>query len=164
MFIFKHLLFSGVVKTKHYGEKFQPSLVERQVTYDVFIYPPKSVFDNKNVTLHLMLDKLYMIGKESRTNSAFMEGKIDLNKNFVYKNFSPPAVTDEWDYGGNSEYSKSITIKRDISSSYLSETKINVLPGFRLSWWYTGDKVIQEPLSNLKRLLDTEYLRIIFVR
>ena len=122
------------------------------------------MFDNENVTLHLMLDKLYMIGKESRTNSAFMEGNIDFNDNIVYQNFSPPAITDEWDYGGNSEYSKSITIKRDISSSYLSETKINVLPGFRLSWWYTGDKVIPEPLANLGHTNDNDYIKTIFVR
>ena len=74
------------------------------MSYDVNIYPPKSVFDNKNVTLHLMLDKLYMIGKESRTNSASMDGKSVFNDNVVYQNFSPPVVTEGW-HGGDG-YSK----------------------------------------------------------
>ena len=62
------------------------------MSYNVFIYPPRSVYDNKNVTLHLKLDKLYMIGKESRTNYAFMEGKIDFDQNIVYKNSSPNQI------------------------------------------------------------------------
>ena len=145
---------SGVVKAKHYGEKFQPNIVERQVSYNVFIYPPRSVYDNKNVTLHLKLDKLYMIGKESHTNSAFMEGKIDFDQNTVYKNFSPPME----DF--SMEYSKQLTITNDVAIS----TKINIMPGFRLSWWYTGDDIIPEPLvSNLRHSTDT-YLRNIFVR
>ena len=95
------------------------------MSYDVNIYPPKSVFDNKNVTLHLMLDKLYMIGKESRTNSASMDGKSVYNDDVVYQNFSPPVVTGELDYGWGSEYSKQVRIEIDVPSSYLSKTKIN---------------------------------------
>ena len=123
------------------------------MSYNVFIYPPRSVYDNENVTLHLKLDKLYMIGKESRTNSASMDGKSVFNDNVVYQNFSPPVDTGEWNFGDG--YSKDLIIKSDVPSS----TKINVMPGFRLSWWYTGDKVLPEPLANLKHLIDDKYIK-----
>ena len=54
-----------------------------------------------------------MIGKESRTNSAFMEGKIDFDQNTVYKNFSPPME----DF--SMEYSKQLTINNDVAISWI---------------------------------------------
>ena len=124
------------------------------MSYNVFIYPPRSVYDNKNVTLHLKLDKLYMIGKESRTNYAFMEGKIDFDQNVVYKNFSPPME----DF--SMEYFKQLTINNDVAIS----TKIDMMPGFTLSWWYTGEDVMPEPLAPNLRHTTEKYLRNIFVR
>ena len=151
-------LFSGVVKTKHYEEKYQPNLVETQVSYEVMIYPPRSVYDNKNITLHLLLDKLYMVGKKSRTNSVFMEEAINFDQNVIYKNFSPPVGLLDFDK------SKQLSIQRDIPFSYLSTTKANMMPGFRLRWWYTGNEVKPEPLvPHLKHDSDS-FTKIIFVK
>ena len=48
---------AGVVTTQYYGEQFQPHLVERNIIYYISVYPPESVRDNSDVTLHFKLDK-----------------------------------------------------------------------------------------------------------
>ena len=49
---------SGVVTTRYFGEQFQPSLVDRKLVFYVYVYPPESVRNNSDVTLHLNLEKI----------------------------------------------------------------------------------------------------------
>ncbi len=51
---------SGDVTTQYFGEQYQSSLVRRKVLYQAWVYPPESVSDNKNVTLHFILERLSM--------------------------------------------------------------------------------------------------------
>ena len=105
-----------------------------------------------------MLDKLYMIGEEGRSNYAFMEGNVDFDQNVVYKNFSPPM--EEF----SPENSRQLSVTRDVPVSYLTATKMNLMPGFQLSWWYTGDEVIPEPLFPYLKHNTKKDLKSIFVR
>ena len=105
-----------------------------------------------------MLNKLYMIGERSRNNDAYMEGNIDFDQKVVYKNFSPPM--DEFcDY-----CAKQLSVRRYVPISYLIASKINLMPGFRLSWWYTGDDITPEPLAPYLKRNTKSYLKNIFVR
>ena len=127
------------------------------MSYDVYICPPRSAFNNKNVTLHLVLDKLYMIGQKTQENYVAMEENIDFDHKLVYKNFSPPAMDLAYDR------CKFFTLHRDIPMSYLSTTKMKIMPGFRLRWWYTGDEVQPEPISKLEPMTNS-FMTNFFVR
>ena len=47
----------------------------------------------------------------------------------VYTNFTPPSVY------------RSIGMKRKVSSEDVLQQKLDLMPGFRFSWWYTGAEV-----------------------
>ena len=127
---------TGVVTTQYYGDRFQPELVERDLTYFVWVYPPNSLLLNKNVTLHFKLEKLSMKGL-ARTNHdlvAIASQHIDAEITNVYKNFTPPK-----------SFHRDLTLSRHVGVDELEEMKLELMPGFRLSWWYTSAGVEIKP-------------------
>ena len=128
---------SGVVTTQYYGDMFQSGLVERKFRYAVWVYPPKSVRYNENVTLHFKLEKVSMTGiniEEGRNDKVGIDGIDGLNwlladQTSVYTNFTPP------------NYSATLIHSRDVSSEDVEQVTLDVMPGFRLRWWYTGAEV-----------------------
>ena len=121
---------SGSVTTQFYGGKFSPELVEGKVWYSVSVYPPESVRDNENVTLHLKLDKISMRGlapgSKDRVEMNFND--LDADETTTYKNFTPP----RYNY---------LRLLRDVSAEDINKQKLDMMPGFRFTWWYTGTKV-----------------------
>ena len=123
---------SGVVTTQHYGEQFMPEQVERKIRYWVGLYPPESVRDNENVTLHFKLEKVSMTGLARGSKDTFyMDGSFYLNagQTTVYTNFTPPTGY------------KYMDLRRDVSSEDVESQKLDLMPGFRFTWWYTGAEV-----------------------
>ena len=122
---------SGVVTTQHYGEQFRPKLVERKLWYDVNVYPPESVMDNENATLHFKVEKLSMTGLASGSrDTVSMEGHdLDADETTVYTNFTPPDTY------------RQMTLQQDVSSEDVETQKLDLMPGFKLSWWYSGADV-----------------------
>ena len=125
---------SGVVTTQHYREKFRPDLVERKNRYTVKVYPPESFRDNENVTLHFKLEKVSMTGLASNSKDTVDTDFtfVDADKTTTYNNFTPPA--DEYGY-------KYMRLSRDVSSEDVETQRLDVMPGFRVSWWYSGAEV-----------------------
>ena len=124
---------SGIVTTQYYGEQFRPQLVERKLTYNIRIEPPRSVKYNENVTLHYKVEKVTMTGLSSlgSTDRVKMNGHfIADDQTTAYTNFTPPDL----------QY-KAIALIRDVSFEDVEAQKMDVMPGFRFSWWYTGEKV-----------------------
>ena len=126
---------SGEVTTQHYGEQFMPELVERYLRYVVQVYPPESVKDNDNLTLHFKLDKLSMTGLVRSRNERFLVKRhpVGADQTSLYTNLSMDP------YG-----SKRIELARDVSAEEVEAQKLVGMPGFRFSWWYTGIKVIPD--------------------
>ena len=121
---------SGVVTTEYYGEQYQPNLVERNIEYTVSVSPPHSLRANENVTLHFKLEKVSMKGFP-HTEFLFIDGRenglIDDNLTTVYKNWTPPGKDHV------------LSLERYwISEEEVNQQRLEVMPGFRLSWWYTG--------------------------
>ena len=55
------------------------------------------------------------------------KGLIDADQTTVYKNFTPPGSY------------HTLYFEQDVSSDEeLDQQKLDVMPGFELSWWYTG--------------------------
>ena len=55
----------------------------------------------------------------------------DADQTIVLKNYTPPDV----------ETGTFIKLSRDVSSEEVEAQKLDVMPGFRFSWWYTGLKI-----------------------
>ena len=129
---------SGVVTTQHYGEQFKPDLVERKLDYGVNVYPPESVCDNENVTLHFKLEKVSMTGLARLSkDTVWMSklGDLDADQTTVYTNFTPP---------GNKDGFRYMRLWRDVCSDDVETQKRDVMPGVRFTWWYSGAKVTPE--------------------
>ena len=127
----------GNVTTQYFMEKFKQNLVETFMLYSVKILTPESVRNNANVTLHFQLEKVSMTGLSSASEDKFfMEGVgvLESSKTSVYAQFSPP---------GNSNL---MTLTRNVSEEDLANLRMDVMPGFSLSWWYTGAPVTQVPV------------------
>ena len=129
---------SGVVSTQYYGQQFMSELVDRKISYNVYVYPPESIKFNENVTMHLSLEKVSLKGltADSRLQVSMSGcGYLDADQTTTYTNFTPPETNyDYYDY-------KNVVFNRDVSSEDVEQVMLDVMPGFRLSWWYTGAEV-----------------------
>ena len=127
---------SGVVTTQYYGEQFQPDLVERNLWYDISVYPPENVKSAENMTLHFKLEKVSMKGLAGDSYDTYMLGSdLSTIQTTAYSNFTPPTLV------GN-------TLYRNVMFDQVKQQKLDVMPGFKLSWWYTGGNVT--PVSQFK--------------
>ena len=116
--------------------------VERKPRYTIYVYPPESVKDNENVTLHFNVEKLSMTGLASGSRDKVLMsglGNLEADQTTAYTNFTPPGVERDLSY---------MTLSRIVSSEDIEKQKLDYMPGFRLSWWYTGAKVI--PVNEYK--------------
>ena len=124
---------SGVVTTQYFEEQYNPSLERRKVYGGVGVYPPESVKRNKNVTLHFNLEKLSNTGM---TKGSYDDLKLDgrfleLELTSASSNFTPPvADTNSYRY-------RHIVLDRYLKDDF-KNNQIERMPGFRLSWYYTG--------------------------
>ena len=126
---------SGVVNTQHYGEKFRPELEERKLYYKVYVYPPDSVKNNENVTLHFKVEKVSMKGLSPGSTDIIGIDFIELDEGLktIFKNFTPPLTF----YG----YQRSLKLNRGVGSEDIAIQNLDLQPGFKFSWWYTGSNV-----------------------
>ena len=128
---------SGIVTTQHYGDPFQPKLVDKKLYYEVKVHPPENDLENENLTLHFQAEKVSMKtfarGSHSRDN-FFMEntgGYADATQKTVYQNFT-------------ATYSHYIQLSRNVRSDEVENMMLDLMPGFRFKWWYTGAEVTSE--------------------
>ena len=67
-----------------------------------------------------------------------------LDKNTIQQiSFSPPAIIDG---SGTTSSLRFINNRREASNLEISETNLKLMPGFRLSWYYTGMVFKPDPL------------------
>ena len=132
---------SGVVTTQYFGEQFQSHLVKRNLLYHVNVYPPLSVRNNPNVTLHIKLEKLSMTGMSAGWDNIVLEGSnIEAGLSSATFNFTPP-----------SEKRWIALTRNNITKEDLKTMDLESMPGFNLSWYYSGAEVQQA-----NKLYDTQ--------
>ena len=103
--------------------------------YMVIVYAPKSVKDNKNVTLHFKLEKVSLgLSRDSSGKELFKFDHIFLD---------PVKTTDSTKYTPPGE-PHLMYLRRDVKSEDVETKKLDIMPGFRCSWWYTGAQVTQD--------------------
>ena len=119
---------SGSANTQYFGEQFQSHLVKRNLLYYVYVYPPLSVRNNPNVTLHIKLEKLSMTGMSAGWDNTVLEGSnIEAGLSSATFNFTPP-----------SEKRWIALTRNNITKEDLNTMDLKSMPGFQVSWYYTG--------------------------
>ena len=119
---------SGDISTQYFGENFDAEKVETMLYYKVYVYPPNNIRDNRNVTLHFNIDKISVKHLMSGYEKLYTEGLgiISLDRNQIGRNFTPP---------GDVHY---ILLTRKITPEEVQAQKLDTMPGFRYSWYYSG--------------------------
>ena len=101
-----------------------------------------SVLNNENVTLHFKLEKVSITGLTSSSmDEVKIEGVLDDHKRTAYKNFTPPCG----EGCDIQDPERTIRLYRDVNSDDLEITELEVMPGFKFSWWYTSRGVDVTP-------------------
>ena len=137
---------SGAVFTNYFGEQFNSNLVLKKIHYKVRVFMPESIVENENVTLHMKLEKNSIKGVDCKTENYITRGFQDVtcaNGSTFYNNITYPFSFLKEYYG----YFASFELKRNINSQEFANVSMNLMPGFRFSWWYagTGDNLTPQP-------------------
>ena len=138
---------SGVVTTEHFGEQFRQDIVQKKIYYEVIINPPDNFLLDENITLHLKLQMVAMAGHGIET-MHIMPDLYNLEPTDVYLKVSPP-VTHTFQF------------QRDILSEDLSQVRMDIMPGFKISWHYTGNDGIELDKETKNRIVPKENLELV---
>lgn len=126
----------GTITTQHFGENFEAEKVESLFIYQIHINPPK--LHDANSILHLEINREPII-KEDVTSGSFnfkddfvfsgdtaqSTTKTDTRR-YIFKNYTKPSTQ------------IIIRLDRQINKEDISRQKLQKMPGFRVSWYYTG--------------------------
>ena len=127
---------SGVIRTQYYDEPFQPQLVDSKLHLTIQIYPPKSAYNKSDVTLHFKLEKRSIMGLSSGWDEVTIDGnKLDNDDQIeYYSSFTPPGPDKRNGYN----VCRWVRFWREVSQDDIKDQDMDLMPGFKLSWWYTG--------------------------
>ena len=121
---------SGSVTTQYFGEQFDADKVETgPLYYRVNIYPPPSVRNNPNVTQHLDVEKVSLTDLSSGRDILSGLGRMETSH--MTFNYTPPR-------------NRYITISRDVIPADVMKQKLYIMPGCRVTWYYSGMEVVPE--------------------
>ena len=127
----------GTIYTQHFGEKFDVDKIHRDISYQVTVTIPESVDNNPNISLHFKIE-LILLKNISRSRSIVQDC-------FSY---AGPSVSSDC-LQHNSELILNFTelesdeyyfinLKRKVSLEDLRSQSLEQMPGFRVTWYYSG--------------------------
>ena len=135
----------GTISTPYFGESFDVDKVETDILYRIKIHPPSSIQYNSNITLHFDIEKICMENLASGFDNFYMYHRLYTysftDQQYISKNFTPP--------GGYT----SVRLARRVTPQEVRKQKLNLMPGFRLTWHYSGMEV--EPEAKYSNQSDT---------
>ena len=126
---------SGSVTTQYFGEKFDADKVETKLFYDVNVYGPASysIRNNPNVTLHIDIEKVSLEDLLSGFDRLYsVTGTLETSHRSY--NYTPPEF-DEYHI---------MHIDREVIPADIRKQNLEMMPGFRVSWHYSGIEVDSE--------------------
>ena len=118
---------SGTISTQYFGDKFDVNKVETKAYFKVKVdVPMDSVRENPNVTLNFDIETVTMDLSIGEDSILLGQELIPIHTTKMNKSFSPPG----WD--------TYIVLKRETTHEDLKAVDMKLMPGFRLSWSFTG--------------------------
>ena len=115
---------SGNISTQYFEEKFDAEKVEKSIYISIYVNVPPSVKGDNNVTLMFDINKRTM-GDNDRI--LYWRDKIDDDLTHWSKQVTAPDT--------RADYYK-IYLDRKVSADEIKDMKLDMMPGFRLTWKY----------------------------
>ena len=139
-FTLKSYALSGNITSEYFGQKFNLDLIERNVNYQVQIHIPDYLKNNENISIHL---KYEWIRPDKGSGRVSMSK--DPNGHFTlqdYKEYSLNLKHDTLDF-------IRVNYIYKLTEKDFQNFQMDSMPGFKLSWYYSGDdlKSLQKPVA-----------------
>ena len=104
--------------------------MEPRTWYYVYVYPPESVKNNPNATLHFDIEKLSMKDMSAGYDRLQLgPGHKIIDLSYLNKSYTPPGKLQQ------------IRLFRKMVPSDVRKQKLELMPGFKLYWNYSGVEV-----------------------
>ena len=124
---------SGTISTQYFGERFDVEKVEKLTDYKFIVSPHENAQHNANVTFHYEIQKISMEDLTNGKDSVSFYGRgakvIDAEIRNIAKNYTPPGEK------------RSIALQRKVSLEDVKKQKLQVMPGLKVTWYYSGTYV-----------------------
>ena len=126
---------TGTIFTQYYGDKFDASKVDKEKSYSVRIYPVH-ISEHSNATLHIIFEKNTMTnltsGKDELSTHWYNDGggwdiEHVLHEEHIFWNVSLKRFNN-----------RIIRYERKVVMEDVEKQKLTKMPGFRLTWYYSG--------------------------
>ena len=122
---------SGSVMIQYFNKKFDANKVDRDIHFLGSVFPPTIIIDDKNVTLHLEIKKVLLNELSSGYDLLFLGSDlIHDDTESITMNYTPPISI-------GYPYSVDLSFARQLEIEELMKIARSVMPGFKLSWYYT---------------------------
>ena len=109
----------GNISTKYFRDRLDINKIEKDFRFRVSITPPEKHVDNKNVTLFVKVEKNLLKGFDS----------LFTRNDKLTTSISPPN-SNHW-----------VIYQRKISKDGINDINMELMPGFRLEWYYNEELV-----------------------
>ena len=132
---------SGVISTQYFGNNYKPNLVQDSTLSIIKIFIPALALDNDNVTLHINLEKNSMTDLPSGYERFMVFDKgftyLDAEETQYNRKYSPPNQDP-------STHFRVFALIRNVHPDILNDQNLETMPGFNLSWYFSGADMKQE--------------------
>ena len=120
---------SGNISTKYFGEIFDSMKLDGDIDIKIKVYPLKSIIGDRNTTFVIGIDKVTMLGLSDTLKVRWNQFpfEFDVDKDKYGKQIPGPKPYLDHFY---------THLTRSISKDDISNTEIDMMPGFRLTWFY----------------------------
>ena len=159
---------SGVITSQFFGKKFDKNLIEIEKDSRAYINvkPPENFYGNEqNLTLNFHLEKVSVPGLSGDLGRAHTfhfpgVGQLQDDQNTAHSTFTTEAH--EWDI--NPQFRMGM----DLVDVDIGDLKMEQMPGFRFSWWYSGGDLEPESIYSIyteENILNTynEFVRTVYI-
>jgi len=143
---------SGSVSTQHFGDMFDGAKVETNINYDIQIGVPNgdNIFSNRNITLHVQIEKVSI--KESGSDRLL----------FNYAEYNPDIKNIKKIYNPPPKYGPTAQVIRRVLAEDVGKMNMKLMPGFNITWFYTGTGVVEEEAYFQKNTETKAFVRNIY--
>ena len=142
---------SGNISSQYLNDKFSADKVEGYIYIVISVYVPPSVRGDNNVTLMLDVNKRTMMEVSYNDRLQFCDSNrnctsIDAGMTHWSKNITAPSDDYYYTY-----------LDRKVSQDEIRNMKLDVMPGFRLTWNY--NKHVQPEAKYRKKVKTKEFVK-----
>ena len=142
---------SGVIFTQYWGEPYNARLVEKSISYRVIIKPPKNTLNLETLVFHYQIEIVSLRGlmRVSQDKYEINRNIIEEDLTFITNNITSPVGDFIFD------------VNRNVEKENLNDQTLSTMPGFKLTWWFTGAETnLKEEFGDDERSFTLDFIRL----